>query len=219
MRDIVSAVTALARQLGLHVIAEGIEDDEQLSLLRPLGCEYGQGFLFSRPIDSEGAAALLKTGLSSQQVHVPDGEPAPVSSIRTAAARPAGTRTASSGQEKGLRRRCGTHGAAVRGSGGRVRSQSLLSCPLRPPAACAERRHAAAGVCGAAIVLPDPGHPSPAGGETRESLDPESGSGATEAADVFARGRSPACCRRLPGTPRCVPARHCLRAGRREGEG
>jgi len=89
MRDIVSAVTALARQLGLHVIAEGIEDDEQLSLLRPLGCEYGQGFLFSRPVDSEGAAALLKTGLSGQQVHAPDGEPTPAcQSERPLPARP-----------------------------------------------------------------------------------------------------------------------------------
>jgi EAL domain-containing protein (putative c-di-GMP-specific phosphodiesterase class I) len=58
---IVRSTIALAHSLGLHVIAEGIEHAGQLRRLRTLGCEYGQGFLFSRPLD----AALTRQLLSS----------------------------------------------------------------------------------------------------------------------------------------------------------
>jgi EAL domain-containing protein (putative c-di-GMP-specific phosphodiesterase class I) len=67
MASIVSAVTTMAQQLGLRVVAEGIEKEEQLGLLRALGCEFGQGYLFSRPIDAEAAAALLSTGLPPRE--------------------------------------------------------------------------------------------------------------------------------------------------------
>ncbi|HEV8394184.1 MAG TPA: bifunctional diguanylate cyclase/phosphodiesterase [Vicinamibacterales bacterium] len=67
MASIVSAVTTMAQQLGLRVVAEGIEKEEQLGLLRALGCEFGQGYLFSRPIDPEAAASLLTAGLPARQ--------------------------------------------------------------------------------------------------------------------------------------------------------
>ncbi|MDE2599335.1 MAG: EAL domain-containing protein [Rhodocyclaceae bacterium] len=47
---IVEAILGMSRTLGLHVIAEGIETDAQLSILQQLGCEAGQGYLFSRPL-------------------------------------------------------------------------------------------------------------------------------------------------------------------------
>jgi EAL domain-containing protein (putative c-di-GMP-specific phosphodiesterase class I) len=56
--EIVRAVIEVARTLGMRVIAEGIESEPQLEVLRSLGCEYGQGFLFSKPLDP--AAAILK---------------------------------------------------------------------------------------------------------------------------------------------------------------
>jgi diguanylate cyclase (GGDEF)-like protein len=62
VRDIVGAVTALAHQIGLEVIAEGVETEGQLAQVRALGCEYVQGYFFSKPVDGERAAELLRTG-------------------------------------------------------------------------------------------------------------------------------------------------------------
>lgn len=56
---IVQTIAALGRHLGLSVIAEGVETDEQLAMLRSLGCDYGQGYFFSRPVDPERAQALI----------------------------------------------------------------------------------------------------------------------------------------------------------------
>jgi diguanylate cyclase (GGDEF)-like protein/PAS domain S-box-containing protein len=47
---VVRAILQLGRTLGLEVIAEGVEDSEQLALLRAEGCRFGQGHLFSRPV-------------------------------------------------------------------------------------------------------------------------------------------------------------------------
>ena len=56
---IVRSTIALAHSLGLNVIAEGIEDVAQLRRLRGLGCEYGQGFLFSTPLSAADTERLL----------------------------------------------------------------------------------------------------------------------------------------------------------------
>ena len=55
----VKTISTLAHNLGMQVIAEGIETDEQYQGLKELGCEYGQGYLFSRPVDVEGAVRLI----------------------------------------------------------------------------------------------------------------------------------------------------------------
>jgi predicted signal transduction protein with EAL and GGDEF domain len=56
---IVRSTIALAHSLTVRVIAEGIETAEQLERLRALGCEYGQGFLFSEPLSAARAERLL----------------------------------------------------------------------------------------------------------------------------------------------------------------
>jgi diguanylate cyclase (GGDEF)-like protein/PAS domain S-box-containing protein len=66
---IIRSTIALAHSLGLAVIAEGIEDSHQLARLRALGCEYGQGFLFSHPL-SAGEATRLLTGWSAARASV-----------------------------------------------------------------------------------------------------------------------------------------------------
>lgn len=58
--EIVRTIIALAKALKLSVIAEGIESIHQLHQLRILGCEYGQGYLFSRPVPKDEAVKLLK---------------------------------------------------------------------------------------------------------------------------------------------------------------
>jgi len=49
----------LARSLKMNVVAEGVETRDQLAQLALLECDYGQGYYFSKPLDSEGAARLL----------------------------------------------------------------------------------------------------------------------------------------------------------------
>jgi diguanylate cyclase (GGDEF)-like protein/PAS domain S-box-containing protein len=52
------AITAMAHKLGLKVIAEGVETAGQYDLLKDIGCDYGQGYLFSKPLSVEAFEAL-----------------------------------------------------------------------------------------------------------------------------------------------------------------
>jgi len=54
-------VIQVGRELGLQVIAEGIEQPRQLAALREMGCDYGQGFLVARPMATAGVEALIRT--------------------------------------------------------------------------------------------------------------------------------------------------------------
>ena len=47
---VVDTIVALSKQLGLSVIAEGIETSQQLKWLQKLGCQFGQGYFFSKPL-------------------------------------------------------------------------------------------------------------------------------------------------------------------------
>jgi len=58
--EIVRTIVTLARSLQMDVVAEGVETPEQLSRLRSLECDYGQGYLFSRPVDPDRALELLR---------------------------------------------------------------------------------------------------------------------------------------------------------------
>jgi diguanylate cyclase (GGDEF)-like protein/PAS domain S-box-containing protein len=53
------AIIVMAHKLGLRVIAEGVETEQQCELLRDAGCDYGQGYLFARPMPGEEFEALL----------------------------------------------------------------------------------------------------------------------------------------------------------------
>lgn len=60
--EIVRAILTLAKNLDLKVVAEGIETDVQLDLLKSLDCESGQGFLFSAPMSFDDLCQLLDAG-------------------------------------------------------------------------------------------------------------------------------------------------------------
>jgi diguanylate cyclase len=59
--DIVETIVTLAHKLGVDVTAAGVETAEQLTKLRALQCDYGQGYFFSQPLDGEAAEALIVT--------------------------------------------------------------------------------------------------------------------------------------------------------------
>lgn len=58
-KELVRTVVMLARNLRMDVIAEGVEELEQWNELRTLGCRYGQGYYFSRPVNAEEAERLI----------------------------------------------------------------------------------------------------------------------------------------------------------------
>ena len=57
---IVHAIVTLARNLGMSLVAEGIETPEQVVLLQAMECENGQGFYFSKPLDAAAAQDHLR---------------------------------------------------------------------------------------------------------------------------------------------------------------
>src|SRR3546814_17427753 len=57
--EVVRTIALLAQNLRLDVIAEGVETPEQLAQLRAIGCDYAQGYLFSRPLTAETVRRLL----------------------------------------------------------------------------------------------------------------------------------------------------------------
>ncbi len=58
-QELVWSIVSLAHSLGMDVVGEGVETMDQFDELKALSCEYAQGFLFSRAVDEDGAAALL----------------------------------------------------------------------------------------------------------------------------------------------------------------
>ncbi|MNH03746.1 Cyclic di-GMP phosphodiesterase Gmr [compost metagenome] len=56
---ITRAIIAMAKSLDLKVVAEGVETQEQLALLREQGCDEVQGYLISKPVDASAFGALL----------------------------------------------------------------------------------------------------------------------------------------------------------------
>ncbi len=61
--EIVRAIFKLGHALSKRVFAEGIETGAQLTLLKELGCEFGQGYLLSRPVDAERASHFIADGI------------------------------------------------------------------------------------------------------------------------------------------------------------
>jgi EAL domain-containing protein (putative c-di-GMP-specific phosphodiesterase class I) len=57
---LVRTIISLAQSLRLNTVAEGIELTEQLELVRMLGCELGQGYLFSKPVAADEIGRLLQ---------------------------------------------------------------------------------------------------------------------------------------------------------------
>ena len=59
-RALTEAIIVMARKLGLHTIAEGVETEEQLAILMQFGCSFAQGYLFSRPLPAADFERILQ---------------------------------------------------------------------------------------------------------------------------------------------------------------
>ena len=57
--EVVAAIVSIAHNLGLRVVAEGVETDRQLAVLQNMGCDEVQGFVFGQPMSADAAATLL----------------------------------------------------------------------------------------------------------------------------------------------------------------
>ncbi len=66
-RELIQAAISMAHGLGLAVVAEGVETQEQWDLLQKMGCDYAQGYLMSKPIAAEAVSELLR-----QSAQIPD---------------------------------------------------------------------------------------------------------------------------------------------------
>ncbi len=64
---IVQTIVLMAHEMGMDAIAEGVETNAQLQSLKRMGCNYGQGFLISRPLDGETVTKWLKQGQNEDQ--------------------------------------------------------------------------------------------------------------------------------------------------------
>jgi diguanylate cyclase (GGDEF)-like protein/PAS domain S-box-containing protein len=112
---LVEGIVHMADTIGLQVIAEGIEEPAQRDLLTSMGCRFGQGYLFARPMTAEqGETALLNEGNGERSrghgvpaVHRPAG-------TRPVNGRPAGHRREGSGQEVFRPADCGPEPARLK---------------------------------------------------------------------------------------------------------
>ncbi|HZU10676.1 MAG TPA: EAL domain-containing protein [Pseudacidobacterium sp.] len=65
-QEIVSAIVHLARSLKMHVVAEGIENASQMQFLQSLGCHFGQGYYFAKPLPASTINAILESQAAGQ---------------------------------------------------------------------------------------------------------------------------------------------------------
>jgi EAL domain-containing protein (putative c-di-GMP-specific phosphodiesterase class I) len=76
--EIIRSIIMLARNLGMTVVAEGVETEEQIAQLRELGCKHAQGYFFSRPVPAEAAAEFL----SKTHIYSPAPQPSEILTLR-----------------------------------------------------------------------------------------------------------------------------------------
>ena len=60
---IISTIVTLAEAMSMKIVAEGIEEQYQLEKLIDMGCQYGQGFMFAKPLPVEEALQIFKNGI------------------------------------------------------------------------------------------------------------------------------------------------------------
>jgi EAL domain-containing protein (putative c-di-GMP-specific phosphodiesterase class I) len=69
--EIIRSIVMLARNLGMRVVAEGVETAEQIVQLQELGCKHAQGYYFSRPVPAAAAAEFFSKTYTCPQTAPP----------------------------------------------------------------------------------------------------------------------------------------------------
>jgi EAL domain-containing protein (putative c-di-GMP-specific phosphodiesterase class I) len=64
--EFVESILAMARALGMDVVAEGVEESAQADALKKLGCEFAQGYFYGKPVTSEDAQRLIENQVDSK---------------------------------------------------------------------------------------------------------------------------------------------------------
>jgi EAL domain-containing protein (putative c-di-GMP-specific phosphodiesterase class I) len=67
--EIIRTILALAQILDLQVVAEGIEVIKQLNVLKELGCQYGQGYLFAPALEATQAVRFFDSAVSLSELN------------------------------------------------------------------------------------------------------------------------------------------------------
>ena len=62
-RQYVAAIISIGHVMGFDVISEGVEEDDQLDILKNIGCDFVQGYIWGRPLSIEDARDLVKSQL------------------------------------------------------------------------------------------------------------------------------------------------------------
>src|SRR5262249_19655471 len=70
---LVHALAILANNLGLAIVAEGVERESEVHILRELGCHFGQGFYFSRPLSPDAFAEFALQRIAEERHVIPAG--------------------------------------------------------------------------------------------------------------------------------------------------
>ncbi len=83
-RSIVDAVSRLSHSLGKSVVAEGVEDAQQLAAVSELGCDVAQGYLFSKPMPAEEVTGFLLRYVAQRRTWREAGELASTSTLKRA---------------------------------------------------------------------------------------------------------------------------------------
>ncbi len=81
--SIVETIVTLAKKLGKSLVAEGIEDKKHKQMLKELSCDYGQGYLFSKPLNSNDAEDFLRNNTASENVYYEPANAVSNSNIET----------------------------------------------------------------------------------------------------------------------------------------
>ena len=59
------AILGLSHDFGFYTVAEGVESEDQLTFLRQNGCDFGQGFLFAKPLPADAFESFLRTRMTA----------------------------------------------------------------------------------------------------------------------------------------------------------